>query len=132
MRDGLKRFNAEPQISSLSTEQFADSLCRFIRSENVGDLWFVLMQSAKKQAKEKEALLSKTEKLFFEFVYEVNENNEQRWSEIFMTLARWALWRRRKFNLIFQIGLHGLWKVSSLVTRPEMSRCQGYAVFVVL
>ncbi|KAI6183166.1 hypothetical protein M3Y97_00459200 [Aphelenchoides bicaudatus] len=92
MRDALKRFNSEIEKhggdSSLPTEQFADILCRFIRGENFGDLWFVLKQSAKKSTGQ-EALLSGAERHFFEFVYDLNSNdNGERWSGIFLKLAQ--------------------------------------------
>jgi hypothetical protein len=94
MRDALKRFNAEIEKhggddSIMTTEQFAEVLCRFIRGENFGDLWFVLKQSAKsKKSTDQDALLSSAERQFFEFVYDLNsKDDESRWPGIFLALA---------------------------------------------
>lgn len=92
--DGVKRFNSllqkEPD-HQMSTEQLTDVLTRFIRAEEVGDLWLVLKRNSNSPSS-KDALLSTTEKLFFEFIYGINSHDAdgtemERWPGVFMMLA---------------------------------------------
>jgi 1,2-phenylacetyl-CoA epoxidase PaaB subunit len=93
----VKNFNAAliKRGLALTTDQLAETLSKFIRGQEIGDLWVVLKRNASAANSDqkqggKDSLMSTTEKLFFEFIYEINqqEEGEERWPGVFAALTR--------------------------------------------
>ncbi|KAI6181517.1 hypothetical protein M3Y98_00837700 [Aphelenchoides besseyi] len=85
---GLERWlsNQTDKTKELTTVKLVHTLIDFIREQPIFDLWPTVRTNAKKTEPGAEAVLAKTERLFFEFIAEINGDN--RWPGVFGVLVK--------------------------------------------
>ncbi|KAI6198053.1 hypothetical protein M3Y94_01299500 [Aphelenchoides besseyi] len=85
---GLERWlsNQTDKTKELTTVKLVHTLIDFIREQPIFDLWPTVRTNAKKTEPGADAILAKTERLFFEFIAEINGDN--RWPGVFGVLVK--------------------------------------------